>query len=391
MIKYNYTAKTLDGKVINGNLEASSESEAVSLIRELNAFPIKITKEKAAKSEDGNAFVRLFIYPFWTGVNLKNLAAFYRQLSTLLAAGMSLSEGLNSISSRTKGRLGVIVVQAMDHVRNGGRFSEIIEKHPRVFSYLQLSLIRAGESGGSMDKMISNIADYLDYEINIRRNISKALFYPIIIFFFIIVSPALPALIMEGFDAFAKIVLARLMSWVPQTLIIYLLLRFLLQFQIARLVWDNIKMVPPVIGTAARKIAMSRFARAFSVLYNSGVQTSEALSIAADATGNIAIATNLKKAVPAIRSGRGLIESLALTGAIMPMVMDMLAVGEKTGNFSVVLEKTCDHLDQEVDSTLHKVGIMVFVLSLIAAGIVVGFMVLSSYTTHFDDVLKTAE
>jgi type II secretory pathway component PulF len=167
---------------------------------------------------------------------------------------------------------------------------------------------------------------------------------------------------------------------------IIIVFKLLFQFHTMRLIWDTVKIVPPVIGTAANKIAMSRFCRAMAVVYSAGMAADEAVNIASDATGNLAIARKLKYAIPAIQSGQGLTESLIRTGAIMPMVLDMLTTGEKAGSIDAVLQKVADYMDDETDSTLHKVGIALFILMILIAGIVVMKIVIDFYMKYVNGI-----
>jgi len=158
-----------------------------------------------------------------------------------------------------------------------------------------------------------------------------------------------------------------------------IVLKLLLQFDSARIIWDSVKTIPPVIGTAARKVAMSRFSKALAVLHSAGLPLAQCVAISADASANLAIARGIKRAIPAIQSGEGLTESLAKTGCVSPMVLDMLATGERTGSMTTVLDKVAEYMDGEVDATLHKMGIALFVLCILVAGAIVLMMAASSY------------
>ncbi|MGB9619912.1 MAG: type II secretion system F family protein, partial [Armatimonadota bacterium] len=286
--------------------------------------------------EAGSIFVRYFVYPLWTGVSIKALALFYRQLATILGSGMSISEALRSLGSRTRGRLGAIIREVLDTIQQGGTLSQTLERHPRVFSRLQLSLVRVGESSGLMEAMADRIASYLEYEISVRQMIAKSMIYPIVVlamaFSIQVGLPNVKVAVDQGMPAFLKVVLPTVWRQLGPLLAIVVILKLIFQFETPRLIWDAIKIQPPIIGGTARKIAMSRFCRALAVLYSAGVTLSEAVSISADACANLFIGRAIKPSVAAIQAGRGLTESLTLTGAVSPTVLDMLATGERTGN-----------------------------------------------------------
>jgi len=147
-------------------------------------------------------------------------------------------------------------------------------------------------------------------------------------------------------------------------------------------------MQPPVLGTTARKIAMSRFSRALAILYSSGMSMAESLNVAADASANTAVARGIKCAIPAIQAGDGLTISLEKTHMIMPMVLDMLSTGEKTGSMDGVLQKVSDYMDDEVDVTFHKVSIALFVLMIIVAAIMAAVQIIGGCTGYINDIQK---
>lgn len=386
MPTYAYKAKSRCGETVTGSVEADSENHAAGKIREMGALPMDIRQigagAEVSNGPAGSAFARYLVYPIWTGVNIRALLFFFRQMATLLAAGMSLSEALGSVSTRQRGRLGRIIREMRDAVVHGGRLSEVMARYPRVFSPLQLSLVQVGESGGLIEQMMDRIASYLEYEISVRRMISKVMFYPILILLAIVFIPHLPALVLGSGKAFLHEIWAadRKLFWFM--VIAVIAAKLLFQFGPVRLVWDVVKVVPPVIGTVARKIAMSRFSKALAILYSAGLPIAQAVSVAADACANLYISRSIKSAVPAIQAGEGLTASLARTGCILPMVMDMLATGEKTGSMDAVLNKVATYMDEEADATIHKLGIALFVLMILVAGGIVLYMLVGSYSEY---------
>jgi type II secretory pathway component PulF len=386
MTTFNYKAKDRSGKTVTGTVEAATASEAAGMVRELGHLPMDIRAvgarraESAAPREAGSAFMRYFVFPLWTGVNIRALALFYRQLATMLAAGMTVSEALRSAGSRTRGRLGVLIAEMRDSTLKGGRMSEVISRHPRVFAPLQVHLIRAGEESGTLDGMVDRIATHLEYELTIRRMVSKTLFYPILILLAIMLIPHSPTLIVGGgFLPFVREVWESNRLLIEGLIVALIACKLLLQFKPVRLVWDTVKIVPPVLGTAAHKIAMSRFSKALAILHSAGLPLAQCVSISADACANLAVGEAIRRAIPAIQAGEGLTESLAKTRRVSPMVLDMLVTGERTGSMEIVLSKVSEYMDSEVDATLHKVGLALFVLCILIAGGIVLSMAASSY------------
>lgn len=394
MTIYSYKVKDAKGNTQTGTLEAESERQAAAMIREAGGFPMEIrpVRGSAVSVPDGLAgsvIARYFIHPIWTGVSLRSLMFFYRQLATMLAAGMSLSEALRGISERMRGSLGRIVGMAQARVQNGGQLSEEMIRHPRVFAPIQVSLIRAGEQSGLLEPMAERIATYLEFEMSIRRKIVTATFYPVLILLFIVVQPALIALVMGTVEDAIRIVLGQVQTIGIPIAVAIIACKFLFQFEQVRFAWDIVKIQPPVLGTMVRKIAMSRFCRALAMLYSAGIPIARAVSISADACANIAIGASIKKVIPAINDGNPLAESLRKTGMILPEVIDMLEVGEKTGSSDATLKKVADYMEDEANTTLKKLPVVLFVLMMVIAGFMTLRVVLGGYTQYADQIMES--
>ena len=394
MPTFNYKAKDRQGNTITGVVEAATPSQAAGQVREMGHLPMDIRpagRSMPQTREAGSLLVRHFIYPIWTGVNIKHLAFFYRQLAVLLAAGMALSEALGSVRSRTRGRLGQIIEEAAVEVRGGAPMSGTLSRHPRIFSNLQLSLVRAGETGGLLESMVDRIASYLEYELEIRSRIAKILLYPLLIMVFAILAhicvPHIELAVKEGAAPFLRAVWPQMRNWIIGAVCVIVILKLIFQFNVVRFLWDSFKIQVPFIGTMARKIAMSRFSRALAILYSAGIVIGEAVVTAADASANLAVARGIKMAVPGLNAGAGITDSLAKTRMVMPMVLDMLMTGEKTGNVDETLQKVADYMDDEVDTSIHKLGIALFFAVMIAAGIIVAKVVVTFYAGLYDGML----
>lgn len=393
---YAYKAKDSAGNTRTGTLEADSERAAAAMIREAGGLPMDIrlaggpARQPVSASQPRSPFVRYLIDPIWTGVNLRALVFFFRQLATLLSAGMSLSESLRSVGSRTHGRLRRIIEEAALNVQGGGRLSDTMARHPRAFGSLPIALVRAGESGGLLAGMTDRIASNLEYELTIRRRLAKVMFYPFVVFAFIVFTPHLPTLVLKGGREFGIELWRSIHLYLPLVAALCVLLKLIMQFRPCRLVWDTVKMAPPVLGPMARKVAMSRFCRAVSDLYAAGVPIGEALTVAADASANMSVACGIRRALPSISAGEGLTQSLSRAGVLTPIVLDMLSVGEKTGNMDAVLIKAAEYMDQEVDATIYKTGIAIFIVAVLVAAWVVLQMAISFYVGNVNNAYNQA-
>lgn len=394
---FEYKAKDRQGKTRSGTVEAADEHTVAAMIREKGAYPLDIrpavthsAEATTTQGEAGSYIVRKLIYPIWTGVNLRALVFFYRQLAVVLNAGMSLSEALAGVGERTKGRLGRIILEFKTAVQNGQKLSEQMARHPRIFSSLQISLIDAGERGGLMEVMMDKIATYLEYELSIRHKLSRIMFYPLLLVFFIITLPYLYILISRGFKAYAVLVGSKIAPIALFFLAAVVVAKLLIQFRPMRLIWDFIKTCPPVLGTLAAKLAMTRFSKAFASLYSAGLPVASAVVISADTCGNLFFSSRLKTAARDLSSGMMLSEALKKTGVLLPLVLDMISTGEKIGNPGPVMEKVAEYLDDEIESTLYKLGIALFVVMMLIVGGMVLMVLLNKYLALFNQSLGGA-
>lgn len=391
MATYSYRVKDRAGNTRTGTLEAKDERHAAAMIREAGGYPmeIRLVHEINISSDAlaSSAFARYIIQPIWTGISIKTLLFFYRQLATMLGAGMSLSEALRSVSERARGPIGRIVRQMHSRVQTGGRLSDEMIKHPRVFAPLQVSLIRAGEQSGLLEQMANKIASHLEFEIGLRRKITTAILYPMLILLFIAVEPAIIVLVLDGFQACLRVLYGEFKMFGVPLIIMIIAFKLLFQFSAVRFMWDLVKIQPPVLGTVARKIAMARFSSVLALLYSSGVPIAQAVSISADACANIAIGHSLKQTIPAINNGESLTDSLGKTKMLLPQVVDMLYVGEKSGSYDLTLNKVADYMEDEANTTLNKLPVMLFVIMMIIAGIIAGMQIIGGYSGYVNKTI----
>lgn len=399
MTIFDYKAKNSAGATVVGTVDAADERGAADAIRAMGHLPMSITAAKKtaqpkANAPQGNIIARYLLYPVWTGVNIKMLSIFFRQLSTLLASGMSIAEALRSISTRMRNRLGTIADEARNDVSGGGKFSDSLSRYPHVFGRLQIALITSGERAGQLDTMADRIAQSLEYEIKVRGLIAKALFYPVLVLIFAtlvsLIIPYASVLVNDGFATFFGLVKPTLIHWALWVGALVISIKLIFQFSIPRLIWDAIKVNIPIVGANAHKVAMSRFSRSMAILYAAGLSMSESVDIAADTCANLFVARGLKRAIPAIQSGAGLTDSLSKTKAVSPIVLDMISVGERSGSADTVLEKVADYMDEEVDASIHKMGIAIYVLMILVAAGLVGSIAAKFFLGYFESLLGAA-
>lgn len=383
MANFIYRAKDKAGNTVDGNLDAIDRQEAANKIREMGYWPLEVREQAEKRAAKGGSLG--FISPIWTGASLRAQAVFFRQLATMLQSGMMLSESLESLSrQRGMGRLPRIAGEAATHIRSGGRFSEILESYGAVFSGIQLGLIKAGETGGMLDSMIDRIATYLERELELRRKLSRITFYPKLIFLMIFLMPSALGLITASktpIDVFRYIFGLFLL-----VIALYVAAKILLAIPPIRFGWDLFKISFPVLGAVSRKLAMSRFSTALSVMYSAGMPISQAVAISSTAVGNVILRRAIASSVPELQRGGQLTAALGRTGKVPDLVLSMIATGERTGNLDVTLNKVSDYYDNEAATTLEKTGYLLFVLLILIAGILVLRTLVGFYGGYFSSL-----
>ncbi|MEN6371233.1 MAG: type II secretion system F family protein [Armatimonadota bacterium] len=388
MPNFIYKAKNKSGEIVTGTVEAADSRSAAGKIREMGCWPLELREERTRQSSAPSQSAGFAA--FWSGVSLRSLAVFFRQMATMIKAGMSISESLDSVGrQKGTGRIQVLAVRAAEYVRNGGMLSNFFAMYPRVFTPIQIGLVRIGETSGAMDSMIEQIACYLERELEIRRKFSKITLYPKIVGVFIIAAALflrpvskVGEIIDQGWPRVQQILTSELLPVLLVCAILYFLIKVLLLIPPIRYGWDSLKISFPVLGEVARKLAIARFTSAFSIMCNAGVPLAQAVELGSDAVGNVVISRALKSSIPQLREGGHLSDALARTGKIPEMVLGMMTTGEKTGSMDLVMDKVSEYYSNEAEATLEKFGYLLLVMLIVAAGII-AFMILKDFYTEY--------
>ncbi|HZO88940.1 MAG TPA: type II secretion system F family protein [Chthonomonadaceae bacterium] len=337
------------------------------------------------------------IYPIFSGVVIKDLAPFYRQFATLINAGLPLYQALVALESNTNNRkLKEIARAGQAQVQAGGRFSEVMAAYPWIFPPMQIELVRAAEQGGMLDRVLLQIADYIEHELEIRRLISRETLYPKFVLFVALMILGKPGF-EGGMPAIAQLVVGS-MGKLPYTFWNYLqdtfgwglaillpLLAAVVVFRLflfnvkgVRETYDTFKMSLPVLGNLVRQFAVAKFARTFAALYRGGFSMGASLQIAGDACGNAVLRNAAHKAIAAADRGELISGALSASGIFPRMTIDLFRTGETSGNLDEMLDKAADFHEQEARTKSHQAaiafGVIVFLaVALMVARAIVGF------------------
>lgn len=341
-----------------------------------------------------------------TGVKRKDVAIFARQFATMIEAGLPITKCLTILSSQTESSaLSTIVTQINMDVEAGTSISEAIARHSKVFPPIFISMIKAGEVGGVLDRVLNRLADHFEAELELRGKIKSAMTYPIgmgvlvmLIFvaMLIFVVPTFEKMFAEQGQPLPAltqglVVLSRAaISWQgPVFIVVTVILIYAFNWwkkNPGKLAWDTFKLRLPIFGIISKKMALSRFSRTFSTLMAAGVPMLSSLEIVADTAGNAAIGKVVLIARDSVKEGNSLSEPFAQSKIFPPMLSQMIVVGEETGALDSMLGKIADFYDAEVSASVESLTATMEPLLMGTLGGTVGTMVIALYLPMFQVV-----
>ena len=327
--------------------------------------------------------------PLAGGVDLNHLAFFFRQGGTMLNAGVPIGQSLNTLAGQARSpKLATILRETVGHVEAGRPLSDGFQRYPEVFSTVVLSVLRAGETGGFVDTAMHTIADYLNQEIELRRLYKKVTFYPKLQLaasaIIIVVANLIIASVAPGAKGLSS-PLTTPATWIvlgPILVLLFLFSRVGLANPRVKYNWDAVVANLPYIGTTLRQVAMARFGRAFAALYSSGVPVGPAIRMSADACGNEYLRAAIHPAPARLEGGAGITETLRATGAFSPIVLDMMATGETTGDLDGMLRKMSEFYVGEAEVRQIKLGQVFGVVVALAVAIYIGYIVVTFWSGY---------
>ena len=402
MAQFQYRATDLQGKIVEGSMEAGEARAVVLQLQNRGLIPIRVGAGAAAARRPGRA-IALPSFGGRGGVKTKDLLVFTRELSTLLAAGMPLDRSLTTLTDLAPGKdLKKITAEVLQSVRGGTSLAEAMAQHPKAFPSLYVNMVKAGEIGGVLDDVLKRLVEYLTRAQELRDDIRAAITYPIlltivmsatVVIMLVFVLPkfatmfsdmgqTLPLstrMMLSISDAFTSIwaipalVLLPLGSWA--------LYRYLQSSQ--RYAFDTWKLRVPLLGFLMRRLEVARFSRTLGTLLHSGVPMLQALDIVRDVANNQVIARAISEVQVGVREGAGMSGPLGRNGAFPPLALQMIAVGEDTGKLDEMLLTTADYFDGEVRNEVKRLTSLLEPVMILVMGLIVGFMVISMLMAVF--------
>ena len=403
---FQYSAVDNKGQTVKDRIEASSPDEAVVKIRSLGRFPTNIKEIHLRQKEAGTptettspAKKRREISFSIGGVKSKVLTNFTRQLSTLQDAGLPIVRGLKILASQMKkGLLKKTTLKVIEDVESGNTLSGALAKHPRVFDKLYVNIVKAGEISGSLDIILQRLADFREKTERLVRKIITAMIYPTVVM--VVAISILIGLMIFIIPNFAKIfeelnlelplptkmlitfsiILKTQWMFIPAVPFgAFILYKILGKIKKTRLVIDKTKFKLPIFGAIINKSTVSRFSRTLATLTTSGVPILDALANVKDATGNAAMSQAIQNIYDSIRGGESITKPLRASKICDEMVVNMVEVGEETGELDKMLTKVADNYDDEVDRAVEAMVSLIEPLMIVFLGGSVGFIVIAMF------------
>lgn len=396
---FEYRARDRKGGIHAGNMDGASSAAVALALRDKGFVPLRIEERKVSALDK-----EISIPGFKRKVKQKEVAVLSRQLATMVNSGLTLVRALSILEKQSENPLLTkVVADVRTRVEQGSSLSAGLEAHPEIFSHLYVSMIRAGEAGGALDETLMRLSDTLESGVRLRSKVKSAMAYPVVVLGLII-------LIVSGMLLFVVPIFENMYADLGGTLPLptrmligisgvlttfwWLFLGALIGGVVyfrrwkrspgGKRTWDGLKLKAPIMGKVVQKIAISRFARTMSVLSRTGVPVLQALDIVAVTAGNTHVSDAISDVQSSVRRGESMAAPLQRHAVFPPMVTQMMAVGEETGELDGMLSKVADFYDQEVEDTMSAITSLIEPLLIIVMGIAVGGILIALYLPMFN-------
>ncbi len=398
MPKFNYTSKDKTGRTVKGEIDANSKEHALEILRGKELMILKLEEVKSRgslfSSSKGKKKAK---------VKSEELVVFSRQLATMIDSGIPVVSALDILGEQLEnpGFSGVII-DVRDAVNTGSSLSDALAKHSKVFPTLFTSMVRAGESSGTLDVVLERVSTYLEKSNSLQKKVKSALIYPSVVTFMALAITLVMILkvgpvfkdIFAGFSAALPAPTMFLIN-LSDAMRSYFLVFAIVFFAIgAAGKWyfgtpkgmflkDSVSLKLPIFGPMLVKVAISKFTRTLGTLIKSGVPIILALEIVAETSGNLAIEQAIDKVKEGVKEGENIASMLEKSGLFPPMVTRMVSVGERSGELEKMLTKIADFFDDQVDTAVSGLTSLIEPLIIAFLGVIIGGIVLCMFLPIF--------
>jgi len=395
MPKFSYKAKQGPGQIIDDVIEADDLNSAVNKVMALGYAPVEVVPQKdipAKRSKD------ISIFSAGAGrVPLSHIAVFTRQMYDLVDSNVPILRALRLVLKQIKHvAFRGIVTDVCTFVENGGSFSDALAKHPRVFSRLYMSMVKAGERGGNLSIVLNRLADFVEKELDVKAKVRMAMFYPSLIMgvgvmtIFILMTFVIPRLTVMFDDLgqtlpLATVILVAVSSifarfwWLLLGLGVLggVQLKYLKNTPQGKLWMDTLLLKMPVLGNFIKDVEIGRFSRTLGTLLESGVVIVSALGSVCEVLENEVLRQEIQKVAEEVKKGGSLTKAMGKCAFIPEATVNMMAVGEETGAFERSLYKLADSHERKSDAAVKTLTSLIGPILILCIGTMVGFIVIA--------------
>jgi len=388
-MEFKYTVRTREGQIQKGAIEASSREEAINALHRHNLIVLELSQ-----TSGGEIFSRQIT--LFKRVKPKEMVVFSRQLSTLFSAKISLLESLRALAKQTENKyFGQILFEVASEVEAGSLLSKAMAKYPKIFSAFFINMVHSGEVSGGLDRSLNYLADYLEKQYYLNSKIKGAMFYPgFILGAFVIIGVLMMILVVPQLTSFLaetgqELPLPTRLLIGASNLIRYwgwLILLFLIALvsgavflvnksPVARYWFDNLKLKAPIFNKIFQVLYLARLTDNLSILIQGGLSILQALQITGDVVGNAVYKKIILEAKENVRIGNTISACFGKYKEMPPMIIQMVATGEKTGTLDEILKKLSVFYTKEVDTMVGTLSQLIEPVLIVILGIGVAILV----------------
>jgi type II secretion system protein F len=389
-MQYRYKAKKFSGEIIEGVIEADNSRLVINQLQKMHVFPISVKEMGGGKGLNREVSLKIL-----NRVSSRDVATFSRQISDLLRAGLPLVRALAVITKQTVNpKLVEILKNVSSDVEGGISFSDALAKHGKVFPPLYSSMVKAGEAGGMLDSVMERLADFQEAEQETRGKIISAMTYPafmvlvcvfVIVILFAVVVPNFMVMFndMDVALPMSTQMLLNFTNLMRHTWWLFLLgliglvvaFRTYIKTEAGALKFDTIKLKLPLFGELIKKREIAKFARTLGTLLANGVQILKALAITENVISNQVLKLDIQTFAENIREGEKLSTRMEESDLFPPVAVNMVAVGEETGNLENTLQRVAEAFERETDRVIKTITTIIEPMMIVFMAVVVGFIV----------------
>jgi type IV pilus assembly protein PilC len=407
MAGFQYIIKDAKGARLEGTMKAGTMEEAIEKLTKEGSTIISV-KSMGEGAFKGNMSLfdklMLAIYKFRTGVSLKTLVFFTRQMATMFSAGLTIEKSLHNLGTEEKNKkFKKVLLKMSNDIKKGFSLSESLEQHPGVFNSLYVSLVKAGEVSGTLHTVLDELAIYQEKLADTKRKVGSAMAYPLfiliflglvvwVLFYFIIPKFAGVYASYEADLPGPTLVAIAISDIVRHNVffVVLILIAALMAFFLfylsdkGRYIVDSIALKIPVTGSLLKNSVMSKFARTFSILMFSGVPIMDTMELVENVVQNAVVESAVRKARIMVKEGYSVAGAFKKTGIFPPTLLQLMATGEETGDMDNLLGKAADFFEKLVDSVIDRLTSLIEPLLIVLMAVVVGGIIIVIYLPIFN-------